>query len=372
MNRRTIAYQTRQSSVADKHAECPSVLWAGQHLNSVSPLLQTKTLTIGAANNRYEREADEVMRMSVPHDALTLGDARISRKCESCLLGKAACPGCKEDEERIQRKPQISKNTGFLQRQPEEEEEDEDELLQTKAVSGGARAVSSDVCSRIEVLRGGGRPLPESTRAFFEPWFGHDFSQVRVHSSTLASTVANAVHAKAFTLGNNIIFGADQYSPVSLDGQRLLAHELTHVVQQGDGKTRIPAAVERFPTNKSLSVCQHVSPGVLARVEDGNQETAQSSGCRKQTQTPCPGKKGQFTRIDYLRKMYLVNRGTCKLFVAGLGRDGRVINPTQEHFELRPGESGTFVPPEHSYAVAFGCSIGCKGVGLLEHPYLCA
>jgi hypothetical protein len=83
-----------------------------------------------------------------------------------------------------------------------------------------------------EVLNSPGRPLDAATRAFFEPRFGHDFSQVRVHAGEQAEQSARAVNAHAFTVGPNIVFGAGKFSPATQEGRRLLAHELTHVVQQ--------------------------------------------------------------------------------------------------------------------------------------------
>jgi hypothetical protein len=83
-----------------------------------------------------------------------------------------------------------------------------------------------------DVLRSSGQPLDESTRAFFEPRFGHDFSSVRVHADGRAAESAQAVKALAYTVGHDIAFNAGQYSPGTAAGQRLLAHELTHVVQQ--------------------------------------------------------------------------------------------------------------------------------------------
>ena len=79
----------------------------------------------------------------------------------------------------------------------------------------------------------GGTALPNEVRAYFEPRFGRDFSQVRVHADGVAAVGAQAVQARAFTFGRDIVFGADEYSPATAEGKRLVAHELTHVVQQG-------------------------------------------------------------------------------------------------------------------------------------------
>jgi hypothetical protein len=83
-----------------------------------------------------------------------------------------------------------------------------------------------------EVLGSPGQPLDPGTRAFMEPRFGHDFSQVRVHTDELAVQSARAVNANAYTVGPKIVFGQNQYAPRTATGQQLLAHELTHVVQQ--------------------------------------------------------------------------------------------------------------------------------------------
>jgi hypothetical protein len=83
-----------------------------------------------------------------------------------------------------------------------------------------------------DVLRSSGRPLNEATRAFMEPRFAHDFSHVRVHTDAEAAESARAVNALAYTIGANVTFAAGQYQPTSEMGRRLLAHELTHVVQQ--------------------------------------------------------------------------------------------------------------------------------------------
>ena len=84
-----------------------------------------------------------------------------------------------------------------------------------------------------EVLHSPGQPLDPVTRTFMEPRFGHDFSQVRVHTDAKAAKSARAVNALAYTVGRDIVFGSKQYAPHSIPWRNLVAHELTHVVQQG-------------------------------------------------------------------------------------------------------------------------------------------
>jgi hypothetical protein len=90
-----------------------------------------------------------------------------------------------------------------------------------------------DTARRIESLKGGGRPLPGPTRSFFESRFGRDFGNVRVHTDDRAAAAARSVDAVAFTTGRHVAFRSGSYRPGTKSGRRLLAHELTHVVQQG-------------------------------------------------------------------------------------------------------------------------------------------
>lgn len=85
------------------------------------------------------------------------------------------------------------------------------------------------------VGRGGGEPLDAGTRAAMESHLGHDFGGVRVHTDAAASDSARAVNAQAYTVGNDIVFQSGRYDPASTAGQHMLAHELTHVVQQSTG-----------------------------------------------------------------------------------------------------------------------------------------
>lgn len=83
-----------------------------------------------------------------------------------------------------------------------------------------------------DVLNSPGQPLDSATRSFMEPRFGHDFGRIRVHTDERAAQSAHAVNALAYTVGSNVVFGAGQYTPCTPAGQKLLAHELTHVIQQ--------------------------------------------------------------------------------------------------------------------------------------------
>jgi len=101
----------------------------------------------------------------------------------------------------------------------------------------------------IQSATSGGKPLPESTRSFFEPRFGRDFSDVRIHTGSDADEAARSINAEAFTVGSDIVFAKGNYEPGSDSGRTLLAHELTHVVQQGAAS----GAVRRAATEESTS-----------------------------------------------------------------------------------------------------------------------
>ncbi len=109
-----------------------------------------------------------------------------------------------------------------------------------------ARATAAE--RAVDNLKGGGEPLPEATRAYFEPRLGHDFDDVRVHTDAQAAESAREIGATAFTTGRDIVFGSGKYAPATVEGKRLLAHELTHVVQQaGSSQSNCPAVQRSTP-----------------------------------------------------------------------------------------------------------------------------
>jgi Domain of unknown function (DUF4157) len=170
--------------------------------------LQAK-LTVSAPDDPYEREADavadRVMRMADPA-FVGSAPAAVQRKC--ACGGRATCT-CEEDEE----KP-----------------------IQAKRVPSVDPAAPVHATAAAHATKNGGAPLPTAVRSYFEPRFGYDFSDVQVHADAEAAIATRAIQARAYTLGRNILFGAGEYAPSMETGRRLLAHELTHVVQQGIGR----------------------------------------------------------------------------------------------------------------------------------------
>lgn len=180
------------------------------------PLIQPK-LVLGPAGDQYEQEADRVARQVVErvHTSMNQPASQAVQR--------------QEEEDELQLKP----SADSLQRQ---EEEDEDEVRMKPAgqrqLSGEGTAVSSDVEAAIQGARGSGQPLPNTVRGPMEQALGADFSGVRVHTDARADQLNRSLQARAFTTGQDIFLRQGAYNPGSATGQELLAHELTHVVQQ--------------------------------------------------------------------------------------------------------------------------------------------
>jgi hypothetical protein len=182
------------------------------------PLVQAK-LRIGPVDDPLEREADRVS------DVVTGGGAVGPLGRTSSGAAQRMCAECEaEEQETLQRKCAACGHEGQLGMKP------------------------------ADAVGHGGRPLSAPARAYFEPRFGRDLSQVKVHTHDRAASAAAAINARAYTLGNDIAFAPGEYRPFSPTGQRLLAHELAHVVQQQGGASRavrrtLNAATSRCPPN---------------------------------------------------------------------------------------------------------------------------
>ena len=111
-----------------------------------------------------------------------------------------------------------------------------DRMLHLSSERNGRQAHLSNIEQRLTTQRGNGRPLPADIRALMESRFGTDFGDVRIHTDAEAARLNRDLNAKAFTHGRDVYFGAGQFTPETTGGKRLLAHELTHVVQQTGGK----------------------------------------------------------------------------------------------------------------------------------------
>ena len=136
---------------------------------------------------------------------------------------------------------------------------EEEELIMAKGISGKAPEVSDNLQARLNQSKGGGQPLPAETMFFMENRFGVDFSPVRIHADSEAAQMARGLNAEAFTYGRDIYFGAGRYAQGILSGKKLLAHELTHVVQQGQKDESIPWHIHFVQTPSTLTIQKEAS-----------------------------------------------------------------------------------------------------------------
>jgi hypothetical protein len=156
----------------------------------------------------------------------------------SCACG-GDCPRCKE-ESSVPARLQMSQDGDALEREAyraanvvmrSNHNIASDSGMQLSSYSASGPSAVPPIVG--EVLRSPGQSLDLATRGFMEPRFGHDFSAVRIHTDHTAAESARAVSALAYTVGSNIVFGAGQFAPNTSAGRTLIAHELSHVVQQG-------------------------------------------------------------------------------------------------------------------------------------------
>ncbi len=130
----------------------------------------------------------------------------------------------------------------------------------------GSTSTGSNVGAEIKASQSGGAPLPAGVRGFMEPRFRANFGNVRVHTGDKAAQLSRQVSAQAFTVGNQIFFGKDRFRPDTSAGQELIAHELTHTIQQGAA----PQSATPVQRSEDVTVTQHTTPHVqrLSVVEE--------------------------------------------------------------------------------------------------------
>jgi hypothetical protein len=259
----------------------------------VQRLLKSRPIQLKLAISRpgdiYEREADrvadEVMRMPQP---------MVQRACAACAAGGSPCPQCETDEELlVHRKAQAGSN--------------------------GQDSVPDDFLGDL----GPGQPLDSTTRSFFEPRFGHDFSHVRVHTGAKASESAAAVNAFAYTIGHHVVLGRDEYSGRGETRKRLLAHELTHVVQQSRGSLSSSAIVQRVPQYTGAE------SDVVAEREYGGSGAPKAQTCGRPPQCP-PGFCDPY-RSEKLAEYYRAKKAWWLMAGISAAVDSRVVPLWREY-----------------------------------------
>ncbi len=186
------------------------------------PFTQAK-LTIGKPNDRYEQEADAVANqvVAMPKQRANLTPGLQTKPLSKTITKLAQRQVASVQPKRLQRLPKVQKQ------------------------GDGNLKASSDVASRLSSSRGRGSNLDENTRGEMESSIGADFGNVRVHTGSEATQLSQDLGAKAFTHGSDLYFNQGQYNPTSSEGKHLLAHELTHTIQQGATIQKQPLRVSQ-------------------------------------------------------------------------------------------------------------------------------
>ncbi|MGZ4734605.1 MAG: eCIS core domain-containing protein [Acidimicrobiia bacterium] len=181
-------------------------------------------LVVGGADDAFEREAertaDAVTGPAAGQDRRELGATGLAvslTQVAQRAIGKGDPPTKKDDDD---------------QRKKDEAPTGARTPVQREASAASTEVVPSGIEASIQSMTATGEPLPPAVRATMEPRFGFDFEKVRVHTGNDAAGAAAALGARAFTTGDHIFFGRGEFQPSSYAGQRLIAHELTHTVQQ--------------------------------------------------------------------------------------------------------------------------------------------
>lgn len=212
----------------------PAASIKGVQRQTVAPIQLQSSMKVSSPKEPAEKEADatakKIMRMAIPESSIAY---------------------VKTDKGGVFRSPYISRfaNSGIFT-QPKKQE---DEKIQRKAE--GLPNVASNVAADIQSSMATGSPLPLSIRRFMEPRFQANFSNVKIHTGDKSAKLNRQLNAQAFTVGNQIFFGKDKFQPEQPEGKELIAHELTHTIQQG-------AAIQR---SEDVTVTQ-VAPTQVQRL----------------------------------------------------------------------------------------------------------
>ncbi|WP_414551377.1 eCIS core domain-containing protein [Anabaena sp. CCY 0017] len=270
-----------------------------QEGNKEETTLQTK-LTIGAPGDKYEQEADSMAEQVMSMDAPTATNSpTIQSDSEAPFDSIQQQPLVQSIHPLIQRQVELNVSrqpimsiSPLIQRQIESNRNSTqtrpiiytNPFIQRFIHRAGGNIPSQEnpsLESRLASQKGSGSPLDEQTRSFMEPRFGNDFSSVRVHTDSSSVQMNQELGAQAFTHGSDVYFGAGKYNPGVDDGKRLLAHELTHVVQQTGAVQPKSNPHQAFKQNKiqtkALFTSSPEAQSVIQSKKQGSQESTKQN-----------------------------------------------------------------------------------------------
>ena len=227
-----------------------------------------RTASHEAVNSNKENKQEQSFFGESPQASFFQPVPVVQRKCEHC----------EEEEKNIKRKPEQEEEK--LMKKGEEKKEDE-KLNRKEASAGTAAPVTS---SYIHTLHGNGTALPKTAQTFFTNRMGYNFSHVKIHTDATANHSAKEVNAKAYTVGNHIVFNEGQYNTESAEGKQLMAHELVHVVQQSreqaGNRFQRKQHAEQADTKEQLPLVQIEGEGLYTQntTHQGNCENVSVAG----------------------------------------------------------------------------------------------
>lgn len=270
---------------------------AEQVVNSGPP---AQGMATPAPKSAQRQGKEEIQKASKPEEVQKMAQPEEEKPVQK--MDKPEEPQRKEQEE-VQRKPEeepaVQKKEEEVKRKPEEEK------VQAKTSANGGGTAPSGFAANLNHSKGQGSGLSKGTLTEMSSAFGQDFSGVRIHTDSQAEQLSEQISAQAFTHGKDIYFNQGKYNPESQEGKRLLAHELTHVVQQGHSENLVQrACFEASGPKRSVGSCAANATDVVRRPQ------GQANNLDTRAQTIISAAQNQTVAIQD-RALQLLNSIIC-------------------------------------------------------------
>jgi outer membrane protein OmpA-like peptidoglycan-associated protein len=297
---------------------------------------QPEGVRITEPNDAFEREADDVAAkiMRMPgRPSIHSARSGVQRKCTKC------------------------------------KEEEEKKLIQTQREASAESTAALDAGAAVLATERSGVVLPGDVRSYFEPRLGYDFSRVRIHADANAADGARAVRARAYTFGSNIVFAQGEYSPATVEGRRLLAHELVHVVQQNGGCAAPTASGGDAALRTSANNGEETRSAAVA------DSHARTSGDRGGTDVGATdgGKvsRSRIARACASRSILMRTEGEKSGFPAVASPLGPAPPAIGAEFDVRPNDPPCAQAPKGLGKIApeVDCPVTTEDIGFLGHHF---
>jgi hypothetical protein len=303
----------------------------GETATAETPFFVQRKLTVGKPDDHYEKQADQVadkvvQRMSEPAAIQAKPAAAVSTVPSGTTPVSAANAAPVQLKERENIEEQAPGEEKKLQRKPifDSMGDPPDGIQRKETGTSPDNAAGSNLEQRLQATKGAGSALPADTRTAMESSMGADFSAVRIHTGTEAAELSDELQAQAFTHGNDIYFNENQFDATSSTGRHLLAHELTHTVQQG-------AAVQKKAAPEAAS--QEETPALQRQAAEEKKVPVGEEVKDKQDEKP-----------DVQRQVILASQDSSRDTIQRKAGKPAGAAPTVASGEVVNIASGTFNP----------------------------